>query len=233
MPGGLAGDDTPGMTSQAATFTSPPSNGTVLPHAEKFCAGAVAIAIVAMALLKTMDAISLSTGAIIVISVRLIGPLIIFRYWVFGGILAMVLDTADVILIDALKMGGFDGHYAEIDKINDSYYYVIEMIVALRWRSMWMTIPAAILFGYRVIGAVLFEITGNHIMLFFFPNMFENWWMYCVVVMKWFPKLVPHSGKTVMVPMIILLVPKMAQEYLLHFAEAHPWTWTKENILGQ
>jgi hypothetical protein len=30
--------------------------------------------------------------------------------------------------------------------------------------------------------------------------------------------------------MAILLVPKMAQEYLLHFAEAQPWDWFKRLV---
>jgi hypothetical protein len=29
----------------------------------------------------------------------------------------------------------------------------------------------------------------------------------------------------------MLLVPKMAQEYLLHYAEAEPWDWIKKNVL--
>ncbi len=231
MPSLPERDDTSAVTTRTAPLASPPTRPKALPKAEWFFAGGVAIAILVMAFLKATEAISLSTGAIIVISVRLIGPLLIFRYWLAGGILAMVLDTADVMLIDALGMGGFDGNYAEIDKISDSYYYVIEFIVALRWRHAWMTIPAVILFVYRIIGAVLFEITHDHVMLFFFPNMFENWWLYCVVVMKWFPRHIPHDWRSMAVPMLILLVPKMAQEYLLHFAEAHPWTWTKENIL--
>lgn len=223
--------DTISVTTRPAALVPSSFATRRFPQAELFFAVGVALAIATMAALKAAGAIDLSTGAIIVISIRLVGPLLIFRYWLVGGIVAMVLDTADVILIDALGLGGFGGNYAEIDKINDSYYYVIEFIVALRWTNRWMTIPAIGLFVFRVIGAILFEVTHDHVMLFFFPNMFENWWLYCVVVMKWFPKAIPHSWKSVMVPMLILLVPKMGQEYLLHYSEAHPWTWTKEHIL--
>lgn len=223
------------MTLAATTPASRPNGASEpwRPGRAEYAMAAIGLAIIAaLVLLKATGVTEMSTGMIIVISIRIIVPLIIFRWWFVGAIVAMVADTSDVILIDALGMGGFGGNYAEVDKLMDSWYYVIELIVALRWTNNWMVYPAVGLFVFRVIGAILFEITGNHVMLFYFPNMFENWWLYCVVVMKWFPNLVPHSVKSVVVPMLILLVPKMAQEYLLHFSEAHPWTWTKENILG-
>jgi hypothetical protein len=33
--------------------------------------------------------------------------------------------------------------------------------------------------------------------------------------------------------LVILYIPKIGQEYLLHVAEAQPWGWFKENVLGQ
>jgi hypothetical protein len=33
------------------------------------------------------------------------------------------------------------------------------------------------------------------------------------------------------VPLLILLAPKMAQEWLLHVAEAQPWSWFKRTFL--
>ena len=78
---------------------------------------------------------------------------------------------------------------------------------------------------------VCFEASDLRIFLFIFPNMFENWWLYCAIVMKWFPRIVPHNARTLAIPMLALLVPKMAQEYLLHFAEAKPYEWTQRNVL--
>jgi len=50
-------------------------------------------------------------------------------------------------------------------------------------------------------------------------------------VMKWFPAIVPKGWKSTLIPLVALLVPKLAQEYLLHVMEAEPWDWTKNNIL--
>jgi len=181
--------------------------------------------------LEAAGAFSLSGGETVVIGLRLAVPLLILRYWLAGGVVAMLLDGADVIITDLLDIGGFGGHYAEMDKALDSYYLGLELLVAVAWRNLWARVPALLLFVYRAIGVVLFELTGARIVLFIFPNMFENWWLYCVVVAKWFPGAVARDWRSMAIPMLALLVPKMAQEYLLHFAEAKPWEWTRRHIL--
>ena len=175
----------------------------------------------------------ISGGETIIIALRLAVPVLILRWWLVGGITAMLLDALDVVIIEPIGLGGFGEHYAELDKVLDLYYYVLELGVALTWASCWTRLPAVALFVYRLAGVALFESTHARIVLFAFPNMFENWWLYCVVVMKWWPRLAPRDTRTVAIPMLLLLIPKMAQEYLLHFAEAQPWDWTKEHILGR
>lgn len=179
-----------------------------------------------------VGAMSLSRGELVVIALRLGAPLLIFRWWLTGGIVAMLLDAGDVVLVDVLGLGGFGDHYVRLDKLLDSYYYAIELMVALRWQNPWTRIPAVALFVDRIVGAVLFESLGIRALLFAFPNLFENWWLYCVVVGRWLPALEPHGWKSTLVPLALLLVPKLAQEYLLHVAEAKPWNWTKEHVLG-
>lgn len=171
-------------------------------------------------------------GAIIVIALRVVLPLVIFRYNFWGGVFAMLLDGADVILIDIISWGGFGSHYHATDKILDMYYMGIEAIVAFRWVNPWAKWTALALFGLRTIGFFAFEVTGARIVLFVFPNLFENWWLYCAAVFLYWPRLAPSSWRTTLIPLGILLIPKMAQEYVLHFSEAQPWNWTKDNVLG-
>ena len=173
----------------------------------------------------------MTTGALLVITLRVLVPLTIPRWPLFGGIASMIVDALDVVLIDLLSLGGFEGHYHQIDKVLDSYYLAIEFLVALRWENAWARWPAVVLFPFRMVGVVLFEITHHRIVLFAFPNLFENWWLYCIVVARFFPSLVPRSWRSTLTPLLLLLIPKMAQEYLLHFAEAQPWDWMKRHIL--
>jgi len=145
----------------------------------------------------------------------------------------MVIDALDVVMIDAIGLGGFGGHYAELDKALDSYYLTLELIVALRWVSAYARLPAILLYAYRGIGVIAFETTHARVLLLIFPNLFENWWLYVVVVAQFFPRLYPRSLRTVAMPMAVLLVPKLMQEYVLHYAEAQPWDWLKHHVLRQ
>jgi hypothetical protein len=174
----------------------------------------------------------MTMGATIVIAMRLIVPLLIFRRPLIGGLAAMIADTIDVILISAMNLGGFDGNYHTTDKLLDTYYLSFELFVALRWENPYARWVAAALFPYRILGVVLFELTGRRITLFIFPNLFENWWLFCVYTMAYAPRLSPKSIRTTLIALTLLLIPKMGQEYLLHYAEAQPWDWTKRNILG-
>jgi hypothetical protein len=172
----------------------------------------------------------MSGGEAIIIFLRVFVPLAILRWPVAGGVAAMLLDGADVILIEQFGQGGFGDHYAETDKLLDSWYLGLELWVAFTWKSAWARWTAVALFAYRVVGVIVFESTHARIALFIFPNLFENWWLYCAIVMRWRPSLTPRDWPTTLIPLVALLVPKMAQEYLLHYAEAKPWNWTKEQL---
>lgn len=101
----------------------------------------------------------MTDGQLIIIALRLAVPLLILRYPLAGGVTAMVLDALDVVLIDAIGVGGFGSNYVRLDKALDSYYLSLEFLVALRWTSGYARWPAVGLFVYRAIGVIAFEIT--------------------------------------------------------------------------
>jgi hypothetical protein len=170
----------------------------------------------------------------IVIAVRLVVPLLILRYPLVGGWTALVLDALDVALMDALGALGGDGwyNYRLLDSRLDFYYLSLMAIVAGRWRNPYARWPALALFAWRSAGVILFWLTGQQIVFFVFPNLFENWWLYCVTVERFWPRLYPHSVRSAAVPLVVLLVPKMVQELLLHVLQAQPWDWIMRNVFG-
>lgn len=174
----------------------------------------------------------MSAGHVLIVVLRLLIPLSIPRYPLWGGIASMLIDALDVVIIEVIGLGGFGDHYQTTDKLLDTYYLTIEWLLAFRWESPWARWPALILFPYRLLGVALFELTDRRVMLFIFPNMFENWWLYCMVVGRFFPSIYPRSWRSAAVPFALLLTVKMAQEWLLHYTEAQPWDWIKRNILG-
>lgn len=219
------------MSASARTTGRPTAPAPRRLRPEPVVCAAVALFVISLALAKAAGLVGISTGELIVVSIRLLLPLLILRYWLLGGIVAMVADALDVVTIELVGLGGFGNHYEQTDKLLDSYYYCLELIVAWKWANPWVRLPAVILFGYRMVGAAMFEMSGLRALLIAFPNLFENWWLYCVVVMKWFPNLVPRTWRSTLIPLTLLLIPKLAQEYLLHVMEAEPWDWMKRNIL--
>jgi hypothetical protein len=172
----------------------------------------------------------MTTGQIVVISLRIIVPLLILKKPLAGGIAAMLLDALDVVIVEFFGSGGMGSHYHSIDKVLDVYYLSLEAYVSLGWTERIPRLISVWLFGYRVVGVVLFEILGWRPLLFIFPNLFENWFLFVLIVWKFFPRIRLDTWRRCLGWLVVLYIPKLAQEYLLHVAEAQPWSWLKDRF---
>jgi len=171
-----------------------------------------------------------TTGQIIIIALRVIVPLMILRRPLAGGIIAMALDALDVVMVEGISDGGMGPHYHSIDKILDLWYLGLEAWVAWGWTAQIPRLIAIWLFAWRVLGVILFELTDQRWMLFAFPNLFENWFLFVLIVWKWFPRVKLDTWRSALMWLAVLYIPKLGQEYLLHVAEAQPWDWIKRQI---
>lgn len=175
--------------------------------------------------------------AIVVIALRIVLPLTILRWPLAGGLLALVIDAVDVVLVDAIagllgQPPEFGPVYAQLDKYLDTSYLALEIIVARRWPEANLRRAAYLLFAWRLLGVILFEITVYRPLLVVFPNLFENFFIYVLVTKRWFPRFVPRTVAQTVLVNVILLVPKELQEYVLHWEELHPWQWLRETLFG-
>ena len=175
----------------------------------------------------------LTLGQTVVILLRLLVPLAIPRFPFWGGVAAMLLDGTDVIIVELFGAGGMGDHYHQLDKVLDLYYLGLEAWVSLRWSERLPRLVSITLFAYRVVGVVLFELLGARWLLFLFPNLFENWFLFVAGRDQFVPSYRLDSVRRVLTWILVLYIPKIGQEYLLHVAEAQPWDWFKENVLGQ
>lgn len=169
-------------------------------------------------------------GQVIVILVRLAAGPTILRWPLAGGLLCMALDALDVVLIELIGRGGFS-NYSALDKGLDTYYLAFEVFVSLRWAPLarWTSIA---LFAYRAVGVLLFEVTQVRALLLVFPNLFENFYLAYLLLLRFAPRWSLTAPRLAGL-LFVLLVPKLAQEYLLHYAEAQPWDWIKRHVLGE
>ena len=145
---------------------------------------------------------------------------------------ARVLDRIGISLLRvpaAGCCGGVSFHLNRQDKALDTYYLSFALIVSLRWEALakWTSV---VLFACRFAGVILFEVTQTRVFLLIFPNLFENFYLAYLIIRKLAPSwtLTPLRLSALLV---LLLIPKLAQEYLLHYQEAKSWDWIKTHIL--
>ena len=156
----------------------------------------------------------MTAETLIIVLIRLVVPLTIVRWPLLGGLLSLLADALDIVLATLLDLGGL-WNYHSLDKLLDTYYFAIEAIVAQRWAALprW---TATGLFAFRLVGVVLFESTNSRLFLFFFPALFENFFLFYAALLRFFPRYV-LTPRRLALWLAILLVPKMIQEYVIHY----------------
>ncbi|MCH8814801.1 MAG: hypothetical protein IH957_06830 [Chloroflexi bacterium] len=158
----------------------------------------------------------MTTEELIIAVVRVLGSLPVLRWPLAGGILAVLVDLSDLFMRNLIEAGGV-GNYQEFDKWLDQVYMLTFLLVALRWAPVPRGI-AVVLYAYRLIGFVTFEITGTREVLLIFPNLFEVWFLF-VAGVHFFKIDFDYSPKHVAMAFVPLLSIKMFQEYTLHYGQ--------------
>ena len=143
---------------------------------------------------------------------RIAGSLPVLRWPLAGGVLAILVDLADLLLRDALDLGGV-GDYQSLDKWLDQVYLGAFLIVALRWSDPARSIAVA-LYAYRFVGFVLFELTGERLLLLVFPNVFELWFL--LVAATGPARVAAWSRARLAVVLLVLTAVKEAHEWAIH-----------------
>ena len=117
-----------------------------------------------------------------------------------------------------------DSIYQNWDKAMDLYASLFIVWIVRQWHDVWARRVALGFFGYRLIGVILFWLTGWRPILFFFPNVFENFVILCLAIF-WLTKKktlnLDPLHKAIMLG--VLIIPKMTQEYFQHFLGLQPW----------
>lgn len=156
--------------------------------------------------------------------IRLIVPFSILR-WQLGGILiSMVVDVYDWQFVNVMSAEDTIV-YQTWDKTLDLYYWLfIIWIILSTWKDAWAKKVAFGLFSYRIFGMGLFWLTDWRPLLFFFPNVFENfviWFLILFLITKKQKLDLTSFQKIIM--MTALIIPKLIHEYFQHFLGFQPW----------
>ncbi len=152
---------------------------------------------------------------LVIAVVRIAGSLPVLRWPLAGGLLAVLVDMSDLLLRDALDLGGVPDYQA-LDKWLDQVYLALFLVVALRWRGLARQVAIA-LYAFRFVGFVLFEVSGDRSVLLLFPNVFEFWFL-LVAAIRHFRPTMPWTSRTTAIALAVLVPLKEAQEWALHGA---------------
>lgn len=167
---------------------------------------------------------------IIVLALRLVVPLSILRWPLAGMLLSILADAVDVMIFDKFGGGFWGDNYHEADKILDIYYLFFGFIVVHRWHDVLARRTAKILFLWRFVGFVAFELTGFRPAFFLAPAIFENFYLIWLVILKFVPqfRLTPLR---LAVLLLVAGIPKIAQEYVMHFKYPdQTWHFIRSNF---
>ncbi len=157
----------------------------------------------------------------LVLAARLLLPLLIFRYPIVGILICLVLDGVDQTIFQLFTTLDLAG-YQSYDKALDVYYLALAYIATMRnWVSRDAYLVSGALFYYRLLGVVVFELTGAQYraLLMLFPNTFEYFFIfYELVRSRWDPRRGDLRFWVLAAGAIWLFV-KLPQEYWIHVAQ--------------
>jgi hypothetical protein len=123
-----------------------------------------------------------------VVGVRFLAPLFILRFPLPAILVCLVADAVDQTIFQAAIGGDLDW-YQSYDKAFDVYYLSFAFISTMtNWRDERAFRVSRVLFFWRLIGVVLFELTHWRTVLLLFPNAFEYFFIaYEAIRTRWNP----------------------------------------------
>lgn len=155
----------------------------------------------------------MTTEEIIIVIFRTLGsfPVLVNPFW--GALVVIIIDFSDLILMNYIDLGGVN-NYQLLDKFLDFIYMITFFIVLFRFNAQAKKI-GIILFSYRIIGMILFEVFQKRWILFLFPNFFE-FWIIVIALLRLYKDDLQITRKNVGFLIIPIMSIKLLQEYVLH-----------------
>jgi hypothetical protein len=161
----------------------------------------------------------LPNGVIIILALRILIPLTIFRWPLWGGIASLLIDAYDCQI--ASFLGCYIPNYILSDKFLDTYYLTIELIVSQGWHNQFAKKTALALYIWRLFGVLLFQVTASEKWLVVAPNVFEMFFLFFAFLQflgkETKGKFWLSGTKKLSLVLVIMLLFKIPQEIVLHF----------------
>lgn len=151
-------------------------------------------------------------GIAVIVGAKFIIPVLIVPFPFAAGWANFVLDTVDGDLL--IPLGLDDGPYQLIDKTADWFTYVGMLVAARHWHIRRWVIA---LFVLRTFGQLLFFVTGDEIVFFFFPNFLEPLFLIYATIRHFRPERVAEIYTRYRIGIwVFVVLYKMQDEWITH-----------------
>ena len=168
----------------------------------------------------------------LIVTVRGLVPLLVLRWPFWGALLCIAGDGFDTFVIDLLRTDVFEGHYHTVDKVFDTYYLTVEAwVVWRRWDDALARRPGLALYLLRLGGVVLFEVTQIRQFFFVGANIFENFYISIAGRLEMDAGYRVKNVRRLALILLFVGVPKLLQEYVMHYRESQTWRFVRTHIL--
>jgi hypothetical protein len=173
---------------------------------------------------------------IIVVLIRLLVPLSIFKFPLLGVFLSILADISDVLLFEYFGKALGDKYYHSFDKVFDLYYLTIAFYVALQFKDKLAKKILTALYLWRLSGVILFTVFAYfgaiiRPIMVLAPNIFEYYFIAYLIILK-FDKKFKLNKKSAIILLIIIGIPKIIHEIIFHLAfQDKTWVFLRDNFL--
>ncbi len=172
-----------------------------------------------------------NVALIVIILIRTFVPFVILRFPLGGALLAILADASDVMTFERFGSGILDDSiYHNFDKVFDTWYLFFEFLVISKWSNIAVRRTGKTLFIWRFAGFAIFELFGFRPAFFLAPNIFENYYLAVTIIKKYFKSFEINWKRNFLI-IILVGLPKIAQEYVMHYKYPdQTWNFLRDHL---
>jgi hypothetical protein len=154
---------------------------------------------------------------------RLLSPFLLYLFPPLTALTGYLIGESFDWYLFPIKLYDYSG-YQSWDKYMDGWFMLVATVYAMkRWQETTAKKILAVLFTYRLIGTILFEITANRSILVLFPNLFDMFFIFYHLYQYHYPLPLFTTRTKIGLTLAALLFPKLMQEYFIHGIDRMPW----------
>ncbi len=165
--------------------------------------------------------------------IRIGAALLIFKWPLFGVLLSALLDGYDWDFLHTTKNFNYD-LYQTWDKAMDITYLTVAIIIVRHWKDMMAKKIAVFFYALRASGILFYFAFHIKPLLFFFPNIFENFFIWYLIFTHISRKhTISKSGVIWGFIILCIAIPKIIHEYIMHIKNVQLWYIVDFNFIDK